>query len=98
MELKKVVTGFIGSNRFEDGDQSLNLPSQAIEQWLDVLLSSEEIKPTELPIASISMDKMKQADSQASKASIVDEFGQGIGKFQKVSDTKPASQRYGLDF
>ena len=57
--MKKALAGFVGENRFEEGDASLDMPSQVIEQWLDAVLKEDDIKPTELPAASRANGKQK---------------------------------------
>ena len=42
-------------------------------------------------------DKMARAESNMSKPGMEEEYP-GVGKFQKINDSQPASLRYGLDY
>ena len=42
ISLKKVVTKEKGANRFETTTKTLDMPSQAVEQWIDAVLKVEE--------------------------------------------------------
>ena len=39
--LKKVEGGFVGAQRFEKGEKSLNMPGRVIEEWIDQVLGEE---------------------------------------------------------
>ena len=41
ISLKKTNAGHVGSNRFQEGQKSLNIPSFVMEQWLDAALAED---------------------------------------------------------
>lgn len=41
VEMKKIKSQFLGSNRFEKGNKAVNLSAQVIEQWIDAVLKED---------------------------------------------------------
>jgi len=48
----KRVKGGVGSQRFEDTDKAVTLPSQVIEQWIDAVLQDDNLEVIEIESVS----------------------------------------------
>ena len=86
--LKRLSAGFIGTQRFEEGTEVVNMPGQVIEQWIDAVLKEEEVLPAELLEDKIDSEgrsdertesKIVEAKEKASKANATEDYP-GVSK------------------
>ena len=100
ISLKKVVTKEKGANRFETTTKTLDMPSQAVEQWIDAVLKVEESEFTLADLAEgdpVKQITLEKSQANASKLSVKEEYP-GVGKVMKIKESQGASVKYGLDY